>query len=366
VGFEPTAYDESSTTELRSQIPKYQILITNKILTNISRIEAAEEVIRHAPLLPLWEKQFKEDAIVRSVYHGTHIEGNKVDKDEAKDILQGKEVLARPRDIQEIINYRKVIEYIDEEAKRKIDKITEPLIKKIHKLVVGNVLGEDQSGEYRLKQVVIRNSQTGEITFRPPPPIEVSFLMREYLYWVNRDDKDELHPILKAGIAHHELVRIHPFIDGNGRVARAVATLILFLGGYDIRRFFSLEEYYDRDAMAYYESLQKATAGDLTSWLEYFSFGAAVEFDKIKERILKLSKDVKLKEKFGGQQIFLTERQIQIIEYLQEVGYLQNQSFGSLFPNVSEDTVLRDLQDLIKKGLIKKVGSTKAARYATT
>jgi len=337
--------------------------ITNKILTNISKIEAAEEVIKHSPLLPLWEKQFKEDAIVRSAYHGTHIEGNLLHKDEAKDILQGRDVIGRPRDIQEIINYRKVINFIDEEAKKKIDKITEPLLKKLHRIIVEKILTGEQVGEYRAKQVVVKNSQTGQITFRPPPPIEVPFLIREFLYWVNRDDKDSIHPVLKAGIVHHELVRIHPFIDGNGRVARVLATLILLLGGYDIRRFFSLEEYYDKDAVFYYQNLQKASSGDLSPWLEYFTFGAAVEFEKIKEKILKLSKDVKLKEKFGGQQIYLTERQIKIIEYIQDVGYLQNQSFITLFPDVSEDTVLRDVQDLTKKGLLKKIGSTKGARY---
>jgi predicted HTH transcriptional regulator len=135
------------------------------------------------------------------------------------------------------------------------------------------------------------------------------------------------------------------------------------LGGYDIRRFFSLEEYYDKDAVTYYANLQKASAGDLTAWLEYFTYGAAVEFEKIKEKIFRLSKDVKLKEKFGGQQIFLTERQVKLVEYIQEVGYLQNQAFKSLFADISEDTILRDLQDLIRKGLIKKIGSTKSARY---
>ena len=341
--------------------PAYNI--TNKILTNIAKIEAAEEVIKHSPLLPLWEKQFKEDAIIRSAYHGTHIEGNTLHKDDAKDILEGKQVVGRPRDIKEVINYRKVIEFIDDEAKRNIEKITELLIKKTHKIITDKIVSSDQIGEYRSKQVIIRNSSTGEVTFRPPPPLEVSFLMREFVYWLNKDDKDLLHPVLKAGIAHHELVRIHPFIDGNGRVARVMATLILLLGGYDIRRFFSLEEYYDKDAVTYYHNLQKASAGDLTSWLEYFTFGAAVEFEKIKEKILKLSKDVKLKEKFGGQQIYLTERQMKLVEYIQEVGYIQNQSFKDVFSAVSEDTVLRDLQDLIKKGLIKKVGSTKAARY---
>ncbi|MEI6532354.1 MAG: Fic family protein [Candidatus Roizmanbacteria bacterium] len=337
--------------------------ITNKILLHISRIEAAEEVIKHAPILPLWEKQFREEAVVRAVYHGTHLEGNQLHKDEAKDILLGKDVIGRPRDIQEIINYRKVIEFIDEEANRPIEKITDSIIRKVHKIIIEKILLPEQAGEYRTKQVIIRNSETGEVTFRPPPAIEVPFLMREFLFWVNKDDKDMIHPILKAGIAHHELVRIHPFIDGNGRVARVLATLMMFLGGYDIRRFFSLEEYYDKDSYAYYENLQKASSGDTSAWLEYFTFGASVEFERIKEKILKLSKDSKLKDKFGGKQVYLTERQIKVIEYIQEIGYLQNKAFHQIVSDVSEDTILRDVQDLIKKNVIKKVGSTKSARY---
>ncbi len=337
--------------------------ISTKMLYGISRIEAVEEVIKHAPILPLWEKRFKEEAVVRAVYHGTHLEGNQLQMDEAKDVLMGKDVIARPRDIQEVMNYRRVIDLIDDEAKRGIEKITEQLSFKIHRLIVESILPSDQSGAYRTKQVVIRNSETGEVTFRPPPAIEVPFLMREFFHWLNATTRDDMHPIIKAGIAHHELVRIHPFVDGNGRLARTLSTFIMLMGGYDIRRFFSLEEYYDKDAVSYYENLQKASAGDLNSWLEYFIRGASIEFEKVKEKILKLSKDAKLKEKFGGQQIFLTERQMKIVEYVQEIGYIQNKMFSSVFPDVSEDTVLRDIQDLVKKGIMKKVGSTKGARY---
>lgn len=344
--------------------PQFQI--SNRILNNISKIEAVEEVIRHAPILPLWEKEFREDAIVRSVYHGTHIEGNMLQKDEALNVLKGKDVMARARDIQEVINYRKVIDFIDQEAKEQHQQMTEELIQKIHGLVVDKILPPEQAGQYRTKQVVIKNSQNGEVTFKPPIPVEVPYLMKEFVHWINRSTKDEIHPILKAGIAHHEFVRIHPFVDGNGRVGRSITTLLLQMGGFDIRRFFSLEEYYDKDALMYYESLQKATNGDMTAWLEYFSYGAAVEFEKIKDKILRLSKDAKLKEKFGGKQIFLTERQVKIIEYIQEIGYLQNQAFGSIFPDLSEDSILRDIKDLIDKDLIKKVGKTKAARYVLT
>lgn len=340
-----------------------QFLITNKILKNIGLIEAAKEVINDAPLLPLWEKRFKEEAIIRTAHHGTHIEGNRLGFTEAKDVLLGKEIIGRPRDIQEIINYRKVLQLIEEEMNKKIEKITEDLIKKIHRVVVDRILSQEQTGSYRTTQVIIRNSETGEVTFRPPPAIEVPFLMRQFIYWLNKTSSDDLHPILKSGIAHHELARIHPFVDGNGRVARALATLILFLGGYDIRQFFSLEEYYDKDAVSYYENLKRASEGNLTAWLEYFTLGVAMEFEKIKKKVLKLSKDTYLKQKLGGKQVFLNERQVKIIEHIQAVGYLQNQMFKEIFPDISEDTVLRDVADLIQKGIIKKMGKTKAARY---
>ena len=341
--------------------PKYSI--TNRVLKNIGTIEAAREVIADAPLLPLWEKRFREDAVIRTAHHGTHIEGNRLNLTEAKDVLMGKDVVGRPRDVQEVINYRKTLQIIEQEVDRDVQKVTEGAIKKLHKTVVEGILNNDQVGEYRTKQVVIRNSLTGEITFRPPPAVEVPFLMREFIYWINKMDANEIHPILKAGINHHELVRIHPFIDGNGRVGRALATLILFIEKYDIRRFFSLEEYYDKDAISYYENLKKATSGDLSPWLEYFTLGVAIEFERIKNKILKLSKDTYLKEKLGGKQVFITERQTKIIEYIQSVGYLQNQSFKEVITDASEDTILRDLKELIDKGIIKKVGKTKAARY---
>ena len=91
---------------------KPKFTITNKILKNIGNIEASKEVIDHAPLLPYFEKEFSEDALVRSVHYGTHIEGNELNLTEAVNVLQGKDVIGRDRDIQEVINYRKVLEYI--------------------------------------------------------------------------------------------------------------------------------------------------------------------------------------------------------------------------------------------------------------
>lgn len=336
--------------------------ITNKLLTLIGTIEAAKEVIENAPLVPAWEAKFREEAMVRTVHHGTHIEGNELNKTEAQQVLSGGKIVGRDRDIQEILNYRNVLRYIEGYDK---PDITEDAIKHIHELTTYRLLDDQLVGAYRKTQVVVKNSVTGEITFRPPPAIEVPFLMQAFLRWLGKTTAGELHTALKAGVTHYEIVRIHPFLDGNGRVARAAATLVLFKDGYDIKRFFALEEHYDREPLAYYEALQSvgAAGGDMTHWLEYFVEGLAIELTRIKEKVKRLSTDLKIKKSLGGQQLALSERQIKIIEYIQENGYLQNKAFFELFPMVSEDTVLRELKDLVKKGIVGKEGMTKGARY---
>lgn len=341
--------------------PHYKI--THLILKNIGIIEAAREVIADAPLLPLWERRFREDALARTAHHGTHVEGNSLNLAEARDLLAGTDVVGRPRDIQEIMNYRLVTLLIEDEQKRGVERVTEALIKKIHRIVVDKILPTEQTGEYRKSQVVIKDSSSGAITHRPPSPLELPLLMSDFVFWINRQNEDNLHTILKAGMVHHEFVRIHPFVDGNGRVGRAMATLILFLGKYDIRKFFSLEEYYDKDPLQYYEKLSSANGGDLTQWLEYFTLGVAIEFERVKRDVLRLSSDGAMKEKLGGKQIFLSERQRILIEWIQQYGYLQNQQFSTILPSVSEDTVVLDLKPLIEAKIIKKIGKTKGAKY---
>ncbi len=343
--------------------PKFSI--TNKILKNIGIIEACREVIDHAPLLPYYEREFQKDALVRSVHYGTHIEGNELNLSQAEKVMEGKEVLARDRDIQEVLNYRKVIEFIDHLSSREGLQIDENIIKELHKLTVERILPAEKVGIFRQTQVVVKNSATGEISFRPPPSTAIPYEMEEFLQFINDREKLDIHPILRAGIVHYELVRIHPFVDGNGRVARALSTLILFLEGYDIRKFFSLEEYFDSDALDYYQALQSVekNKGDLTVWLEYFTKGLSIELSKIKDKVENISIDAHLKEKLGGKPIMLTERQIKIIEYIQKIGYLQNKAFGSLFPMVSEDTILNELKGLLTSGIIKKTGITKGAKY---
>lgn len=353
-------------------IPKYTI--TNSILRHIGIIDAAREVIMNAPLVPAWEAKFRKEAAERMIHHGTHLEGNPLSEEEVKDVLDGQEVIARDRDIQEVLNYRNVLKFIDAVAVQIGPSgnynFTIETILEIHRLTTERTLPADVAGHFRVRQVVVRNTKTDQISYTPPPAPEVPYLVEDLVNWINSDEAKQTHPIIKAGIIHYELARIHPFTDGNGRVARAVAILIMFLDGYDIRKFFSLEEYFDDNPMNYYLTLQAVSnqlvldthERDLTPWLEYFVEGVAIELNRVKERVQRISTDARIKDKLG-EQLMLNERQMMIMEYLHRHKQMSNKDFRKIFPDYSDDTVLRELKFLRQKGLVKKVGGTKLAQY---
>lgn len=337
-------------------------------------------MIEHAALVPAWEAKFKSDALVRTVHHGTHIEGNPLTKDEAQRLVEAystvdepwmvaskADVVARERDIQEVINYRNVMVFLDELIREKVKKnYSVEVLKKIHRLTVERIFAEGKQGVFRESQVVIRDSDTGQVTFRPPPAVEIPQHVEELLFWLNAEEAQKHHPVIKAGVVHYELVRIHPFTDGNGRVARAVALLVLLWENYDVKRFFSIEEYFDEHSGAYYRALQKVAENsyDLTPWLEYFTLGLAGELTRVKNQVHKLSKDLKLKGELGGKQVALSERQIALLEALQaNRGRLTVKDAKKVLPMVSRDTIIRDFNDLIRKKVIKRRGVTKGSFY---
>lgn len=352
-----------------------RFLITNKMLKSISQVEVSREIIMTSPLIPAWEVKFKEDAALRTVHHGTHIEGNEMSLGEVKGALLGREVPARERDIQEVFNYRNIVKYIDKwseneaELMRPIDIGT---VMTLHRISMDKLLPEERLGAYRDVEVVLKNSRTGMTSFKPPAARNVPALLNLFLEWVNSAEGQEIHPVLRAGITHYEFARIHPFVDGNGRVGRALATLVLFKAGYDTKKFFSIEEFYDRNSARYFEALQSASnqlvvdesERDLTFWLEFFSEGLAVELGRVKDRVKKLSVDLKLAAKVG--QVVLNERQVQLVEYMEDYGSISNSEWRPLLEDYSDDTILRDMSDLMEKGLVKKEGRTKAARYVLT
>jgi len=357
--------------------PKFDI--TNHLLTYISSIESAKALIDHAALVPSWEAKFRDEAMTRSVHFGTHIEGNELSAEQAGKVVQLRDahnpqlvvdqtgIVARDRDIQEVINYRNVIAWIDQSPLRKDkSKLNLDTLLTLHRLTMQRLLNEEEIGRFRDKQVMVRGAADGQVVFRPPVSVEVPFLLEDFFAWLNSPEATELHPVFRAAITHYQLVYIHPFVEGNGRVARALATLVLYEADYDFKRFFSLEEYFDSDVEAYYQALLSVQQNDqksLTYWLEYFTYGLALEIDKVKQKVLKLSQDLKIQRELG-QQVALSERQIILLEVLQNQGQITSDDAQQALPNVSVDTILRDIKDLITKGVVVKHGVTKGVSYS--
>ncbi len=205
----------------------------------------------------------------------------------------------------------------------------------------------------------------GEVVGRPPLPVEVPYQMEDFWHWFSGVALNEIHPVIKAAITHYELVRVHPFVEGNGRVARAFAIMVLAAEGYNFKHFFSLEEYFDKNLGGYYAALASVEKnnGDLTEWIAFYCEALAIELSKLKERVRRLSVDMAIKFKLGGKQIALSERQVALMEVLELKEVLTMTDARGVLPMVSDDTILRDLTSLVEKKLVRKRGKTKGARY---
>ena len=194
--------------------------------------------------------------------------------------------------------------------------------------------------------------------------------MRSLIAWLNSFEAQALDPVIDAGIAHYEFVRIHPFIDGNGRTARVLATLILYLRGFDAKQFFCLDDYYDSDRLAYYNVLQGVDQKtlDLTKWLEYFVEGVKVSIAVVKVSIVRLSSERLRPARIGtgGKaekgQIALTERQMKIVEFINKNGRITNRDVRDMF-KISDRAALKEIRKLLDLKAIKAEGKGRSLSY---
>lgn len=334
---------------------------TDKIVSDLTQIAAARELILNSPFIPKWEVSLRRDAIIRCAHSSTAIEGNRLSLEQVSDLANGREIMATRKDKQEVLNYLKVLESIDKLTDG--EKITEKNLLHIHKLVTQDTLeNPSDCGNYRNRYVIVGNRLTGEVIFRPPANEDVPKLMKALIAWINSPEAQTLDPVVEAGISHYEFVRIHPFVDGNGRTARVLATLILYLRGFDAKQFFCLDDYYDSDRPSYYRVLQSVDRKtlDLTSWLEYFLEGVKVSITAVKEKIIRLSSERLRKAKKG--QIALTERQMKIVEFINQNGRITNRDVREMF-KISAQASHKEILKLVESGVIEPTGKGRSLAY---
>lgn len=184
---------------------------TDKIVRGLTQISAGRELILNSPFIPKWEVSLRREAILRSAHSSTAIEGNRMSLEQVSDLAQGREVMATRKDKQEVLNYLWALENIDKLTDGK--EITEKNILNMHRLLTQEPLERSSDcGAYRNRYVVVANRLTGEITFRPPKNEEVPDLVKSLTEWINSSEAEGLDPVIEAGIAHYEFVRIHPFV----------------------------------------------------------------------------------------------------------------------------------------------------------
>ena len=339
--------------------PKFRY--TDKIVRLLTKISASREAILNSPLIPKWEVTLRRETLIRSAHSSTSIEGNRLSLEQVSDLAHGREVMATRKDKQEVLNYLGVLESIDKLIKG--GSISNNDILNIHRIVTKDTLDNPRDcGTYRNRYVVVVNRASGEIIFRPPKNEMVPKLVMDLVKWINSSQAKELEPVVEAGIVHYEFVRIHPFIDGNGRTARVLATLVLYLRGFDTKQFFCLDDYYDSDRQAYYRVLQSIDQKtlDLTPWLEYFIEGVNISIGAVKERVIRLSSERLRKAKRG--QIALTERQMRIVEFINQNGKITNRDMREMF-KLSDRAALKEIRKLVDLKVIKSEGKGRSLSY---
>lgn len=186
----------------------------------------------------IWKEE--RELFVSFIYNTNAIEGNSLSMEDTDSILLGKRVKAPERDKREVLNMKRCVDTVLEHR----GELDEKLLLRLHGMEMEGILRE--AGEYRKVNVRVGN-------YLCPPWEDIPKLMERFFSWY-REAKNTMHPLELAALAHLKLVRIHPFRDGNGRIARLVMNFILLRDGYPLLNIFNDEK------MLYYLVLREVDA----------------------------------------------------------------------------------------------------------
>ena len=233
-----------------------------------------------------------------------------------------------------------------------------------------------RSGMRRIKVGAWRDDKTGEMQvvsgplgrerlhYQAPAAKKLNREMQAFVKWFNA--KTTIDPVVKAAIAHLWFVTIHPFDDGNGRIARAIADMALARSEQSAQRFYSMSAQIRLERKAYYDMLEKTQKGslDVTPWMQWFLSCLDRAFDGAEDILASVLKKARFWEKHANTPF--NERQRAIINRLFNgfEGKLTSSKWAKL-AKCSQDTALRDIDDLLKRGVLAKdTGGGRSTSYS--
>src|ERR1700733_7266755 len=222
--------------------------ITPAMARGLMRIEAVKQAIQMLPITPRVLANLRETARLFSTHYSTMIEGNRLTQEQVAQVIEGAQHFpGRERDENEVSGYYSALDEVERIARRR-ERVSEVMVRKVHALVMAGGKTRVKPTAWRDGQNVIRDARSKGIAYMPPEAKDVPRLMEQLVSWTNA--KDELPAPIKAGIAHYQFATIDPYYDGNGRTARLLTILVLYLGTYDLKRLYALEEYYAHNLRA--------------------------------------------------------------------------------------------------------------------
>lgn len=232
--------------------------ITNQILNSIAVISDKVSKIETYKYLDS-KPHLRRENRIRSIYSSCKIEANSLKLDEVRDVINGKKVIGPKKEIQEVLNAYRTYELIDELNPYKITNL-----KKAHKELTSGLILE--SGNFRKGEEGVFDGDT--CIFMAPPAKRVPELMDNLFEWMN-NNTNSIHPLILSSIFHFEFVFIHPFTDGNGRLARFWQTLILSKWK-DIFKYIPIESSIESFQEDYYKAITKSEKdGNSTFFIEF-------------------------------------------------------------------------------------------------
>ncbi|MHA1839960.1 MAG: Fic family protein [Candidatus Ranarchaeia archaeon] len=221
----------------------------------------------------------------------------------------------------------------------------------MHKVTVG----EWRNDAHGLMQVVSGPMGREKVHYTAPDAERLEVEMNQFMHWFNSDNSIE--PVIKSAIAHLWFVSIHPFDDGNGRIARAIADAQLARADRTSQRFYSMSGQILKSKKDYYAILESTQKGsmDISQWLVWYFERLAEALVATEETLSKVLMKARFWEKYKTVQ--LNERQIKMINALlgDFVGKLHSSKWAKM-TKVHRDTALRDIQDLVEKGVLSDLG----------